>query len=492
MPSYPTRGFRVSFGTRLLSFFALIGALLCAAGALFFASTSASEKLLNRQRELSLEVDRIADRWPRPSEGTVESSAFQFQVLSPKASVLWDSQDASRRNRVLQEAHPFLQFVRNHTQSQGETPFLAPGSGLEFQGAFRRLEDGTLILGAFPQSSIRETWFSALFLGIRFSMILLGIGITLAALGVGRMLRPLRALVDSSLKAEEGSTESFFEESTRDEFGDLARGFRSLQDRVQVLLAGEARSSRMEEEVNIAAEIQSRLLPPPELRFDTCEVRSFYQSATETGGDFWGCFEAEGVIFLYVGDVTGHGLPSALVTAGVRGSLSPLIKAGSSAPTLRSILAAANRAVSQIGSGEMQMTLFVAAYEQQTGSLKYSSAGHPPAWLFRRESLPASELLQARGPRLGEEPEYAGAEENEVRIHPGDTLMLYTDGILHPLGTESGVEGRIRWKEKIGTLLLESEPLEKAKTAIEFQLFEATGGQPPADDITFTLMRVHR
>jgi sigma-B regulation protein RsbU (phosphoserine phosphatase) len=250
----------------------------------------------------------------------------------------------------------------------------------------------------------------------------------------------------------------------------------------------------MEEEVNIAAEIQSRLLPPPEVRLGPCEVQSHYQSATETGGDFWGCFESGGKVYLYVGDVTGHGLPSALVTAGVRGSLATLIKPDGvsppSAPTLKQILSTANLAVWDIGGGELQMTLFVAVYDPSSGSLHYAGAGHPPAWIFRKSVEDKSSILHSRGTRLGEGPTLSVIDENSTSLENGDTLLLYTDGMLTPKGEDLTAEHRTSFRATIAGILAKEPSLERSKTAIEFLLFEATGGAPPADDITFALMRV--
>jgi serine phosphatase RsbU (regulator of sigma subunit) len=77
-----------------------------------------------------------------------------------------------------------------------------------------------------------------------------------------------------------------------------------------------------------------------------------------------------------------------------------------------------------------------------------------------------------------------------VDFNPGDTLLLYTDGLLTPMGEDLTAENRTALRGTISEILDRENTLEKSKTAIEFLLFEATQGAPPADDITFALMRV--
>jgi serine phosphatase RsbU (regulator of sigma subunit) len=182
------------------------------------------------------------------------------------------------------------------------------------------------------------------------------------------------------------------------------------------------------------------------------------------------------------------------VTAGVRGALATLIKKDgeepSSPPTLKEILDTANLAVWDIGGGELQMTLFVSVLDPSDGSLHYAGAGHPPAWLFRKSDGGKSSILHSRGTRLGEGPSLSVIDENKVSFRQGDTLLLYTDGLLTPMGEDLTAENRTALRGKISGILDREEHLERSKTAIEFLLFEATQGNPPADDITFALMRV--
>ncbi len=484
----------VSIGARLLSV-TLVLQVLAVSSAVIASSWHRAEEVMNHEeRHLAHHIDRLVWNWQQGTSAWSAPEGVHFQLLSSDLKVLVDTADPKRVGKRLVRPHPFIERALLTRSERGAIRFPVPGERLESYGYFVLLPDRSLALGSIPGTRFMREFRAGLVDQGRLALFLGGCTLILTLLLFRSLLRPLRELSLALEQAENGRLDVELPEPGRDETGTLIRVTGLLIERIRVLLAGEARSSRMEEEVNIAAEIQSRLLPPPEVRLGTCEVQSHYQSATETGGDFWGCFESGDRIYLYVGDVTGHGLPSALVTAGVRGSLATLLKKDGEGPpdppSLKQILDTANLAVWDIGGGELQMTLFVAVYEPSKGLLHYAGAGHPPAWLFKRDQVDGSSILHSRGSRLGEGPALPVMDEHSVAFGPGDTVMLYTDGILTPRGEDLTAEHRSAFRNSIAGILHSESNLERSKTAIEFKLFEATGGAPPADDITFALMRV--
>ncbi len=477
----------VSIGARLLFVTFILQVLSVSILVVSSSWKKAGEMMEYENRNLIHHVDRFVTTGSGP-EG------MSFQHLAPDLRILADTSDPKRVGKRLAQPHPFLERVLKTGVERGSVRFAIPNERFESYGYFVFLPDRSLVLGSIPGHKFQNSFQKSLVELSRIGLFLGGITLLITLFLFRSLLRPLRELTLAMEQAENGSLEVSLPKPGGDETGVLIRVSGVLIERIRMLLAGEARSSRMEEEVNIAAEIQSRLLPPPEVRLGNCEVQSHYQSATETGGDFWGCFESGGKVYLYVGDVTGHGLPSALVTAGVRGSLATLIQPDGisppSTPTLKQILSTANLAVWDIGGGELQMTLFVSVFDPSTGTLHYTGAGHPPAWIFRKTDAEKSSILHSRGTRLGEAPTLSVIDENSTHMEKGDTLLLYTDGMLTPKGEDLTAEHRTSFRATIAAILAKEESLERSKTAIEFLLFEATGGTPPADDITFALMRV--
>ena len=80
----------------------------------------------------------------------------------------------------------------------------------------------------------------------------------------------------------------------------------------------------LEGELDIASTVQQTLIPPIFYEGDGLEVHSYYQAASRCGGDWWGIFRVRNRVCIAIGDATGHGLPSALITAGARSCLSML------------------------------------------------------------------------------------------------------------------------------------------------------------------------
>jgi sigma-B regulation protein RsbU (phosphoserine phosphatase) len=326
-------------------------------------------------------------------------------------------------------------------------------------------------------------------------LILLGLSMVLFAIAIWRSLAPLRVLSAATEGVANGNLDLVDSPNRLDEVGKIQQSLRSIVDRTRMLLAGEAQNSRIVEEVNIAAEIQTKLLPPAEVKTTRFEIQSHYQSATETGGDYWGYIESFNHVILYVGDVTGHGIPSALVTAGVRGCFSALAHRYQMNPTLipntPEILALADQAVKDTGRGELHMTLFVLIINLENGQVEFTSAGHPPALLFRNQDGKVSaETLHNRGPRLGESGVFTPGEPSQTSLKKGDTLFLYTDGLFEDGDTNGRSIDKAILKEKISNGLETGKTLDEVKTALEFDLFEIHRGNPTRDDITFCLMRL--
>jgi PAS domain S-box-containing protein len=153
-----------------------------------------------------------------------------------------------------------------------------------------------------------------------------------------------------------------------------------------------------------------------------------YRSASEeahVGGDFYDLFALEeGRVGLLVGDVAGHGIQAATTASLVRETVRAY--ALDEADPAQ-VVAKTNRALLLRFSASRFTTLLFASLETRTGRLWFSSAGHPPALLRRGSGL--VERLRAPGPPVGVFDD-ASYEGRDVQLSPGDTLLLYTDGVI--------------------------------------------------------------
>jgi serine phosphatase RsbU (regulator of sigma subunit) len=201
--------------------------------------------------------------------------------------------------------------------------------------------------------------------------------------------------------------------------------------------------------LNVAQEVQQSLLPrrpPKEERFDMAGS-SLY--CDETGGDYFDYIElprmGSDTYAIVVGDVSGHGISSALLMAGVRAYLRGRVtQAGSVAEMISDV----NRLVSADTIETNQfMTLFFLVMEAQTGRITWVRAGHDPALLYS----PAEdqfEKLEGQGLPLGVEESWHYRDYTQT-IRPGQILVLTTDGVLEAHNEEGEMFGRDRLKEII-------------------------------------------
>lgn len=227
-----------------------------------------------------------------------------------------------------------------------------------------------------------------------------------------------------------------------------------MSNRIQDLLTESIERVRIEGELAIASTVQKTLLPPPEFRNESVHIYSHYKSASECGGDWWGFFEVGDKIVLLIADATGHGLPSALITAAARSCFSVLHRFAEATPTFPfspgNLLSYANRVIYESASGTMMMTLFAGIVDFSTGRLTYASAGHNPPWLFQHNGTGyAMKSLHSRGIRLGETAECSDFEEKWVPIRPHDLLFLYTDGIMEGKNKHGEMYGKRQVKKTI-------------------------------------------
>lgn len=187
-----------------------------------------------------------------------------------------------------------------------------------------------------------------------------------------------------------------------------------------------ARDAALDEQRTIALELQRSMLPDlPE--FDGIAIDAGYvpaQGQMSVGGDWFDVVEmGDGRVAVSVGDVAGHGLRSAAIMGQLRSAVRSLALAREGPAEA---LVGLDRFISTI-AGRPLATVVYATFDRASGRLRFAAAGHPPPLLARADGT-TEYLEDGRSPLLGVA---TGARpEGEVTLQPGDTLILYTDGLV--------------------------------------------------------------
>jgi serine phosphatase RsbU (regulator of sigma subunit) len=181
---------------------------------------------------------------------------------------------------------------------------------------------------------------------------------------------------------------------------------------------------RIEQELQVARQIQQALLPEATPQLDGWELTTYYEPAREVGGDFYDFLEFEdGRVGLVVGDATGKGMPAALVMATTRGTLRAVVQ---SVESPGEVLARVNEALVAEVPQNMFVTCLYAILDPKRTSLRYANAGHDLPYLHHSGEC---EELRARGMPLGLMPAMS-YEEKEIELDVGEGVFFYSDGLV--------------------------------------------------------------
>jgi len=203
---------------------------------------------------------------------------------------------------------------------------------------------------------------------------------------------------------------------------------------------------RLAIQMSIAADIQQSLLPDTPPRFDGIELAGWSKPCDETGGDYFDYLPIEGPrVVVVVGDVSNHGIGAALLMTTARAFLRSMLKPGCELPD---VLARTNALLLADMQADRFMTLIAVEIDLDSRVLTYSSAGHEPPLLYHVSSDSFDEL-HSTGLPLGvfDSGEFPCAEP--IELHPGDVVILTTDGIWEAHNAAGERFGRDRLREII-------------------------------------------
>jgi len=246
------------------------------------------------------------------------------------------------------------------------------------------------------------------------------------------------------------------------------------------LLEESLEKRRMEEDMRMAAEIQTGLLPRGAPDIPGYELNGINQPCRTVGGDYYDFATEDGSVYVALGDVSGKGTGAALLMTVLRAA----VRGHWMEDSLADAVARINRTVCQNVPSNKFVTFFVARLDPASGKITYVNAGHNPPLLVREDG--EVELLTEGGIVLGLF-EGLSYDAGSVEMRPGDTLLAYSDGVTETWSPEGDEFG----EDKLTALVVERRDLDaqSLQDAIlqEIERFEAGAGA--TDDRTLVVLR---
>jgi len=242
---------------------------------------------------------------------------------------------------------------------------------------------------------------------------------------------------------------------------------------------------RQEQELAIASEIQSSLLPKKLPQGTGLEISAINIMARSVGGDYYDCVvNPSRQLAFVIADVMGKGIPAALLMATVRAVWRSNVMMNSKSPD--ETLSILNQVVySDFSSTERFVTMFSALYAPDTSTLKYTNSGHNPP-LYLPKGSNKCEELDTDGMLIGVMPDskYSAAERV---LSEGDLIVIYTDGIV-----EAERDEELFGTERLKELIIQNRSctVEDIQDKIISAVKEYTKVEPQSDDITLMVLRV--
>jgi phosphoserine phosphatase RsbU/P len=331
----------------------------------------------------------------------------------------------------------------------------------------------------------------AVFLGI-FLLVIAGTFLVVVIVGIlfstgltRSLTRSVHDLYIGTKKVEAGDFSHRIPIRTKDQLSELATSFNNMTQRVEQLISEVKEKEKLESELEIARQVQAQLFPREVPKLQTLELMGVCHPARIVSGDYYDFIPLDGrSTALIIGDIAGKGISAALLMASVQSSLHAqltIVKNG--ALSTATVVSRLNRQLYENTSPEKYATFYCGLYDDQSGSLAYTNAGHLAPILIRRRDVIR---LESNGMAVGMFPE-SPYEQNIIQLSVGDLLTAFTDGI-----TESeNVRGEQFGEERLSELLIKyrDRPLDEIIRIVTDAVRDWASDIEKQDDITILLAR---
>jgi serine phosphatase RsbU (regulator of sigma subunit) len=286
-----------------------------------------------------------------------------------------------------------------------------------------------------------------------------------------------------AIKAVQRGAEDYLVKGRMDASG-LVRAIRYAIERTRRRFA-EHTLRATEVKLRMARQIQQKLFPAASPALAGYDIAGGAYCAEATGGDYFDYIPMTGGgLGVVIADVSGHGFGPALLMASTRAYLRALAQTHSS---VADILTLANRFLAEEMPEDCFVTLLLARLDPPGRALVYASAGHPTGYLLDAAGQVKTQL-ESTGIPLGIEPDGAFFNSPEIRLEPGDLVLLLTDGIIEARAGDEGHFGLGRAFDVVRRH--RDRPAREVITELYLAVRDFCRDKSPLDDVTAIVVKV--
>jgi serine phosphatase RsbU (regulator of sigma subunit) len=208
-------------------------------------------------------------------------------------------------------------------------------------------------------------------------------------------------------------------------------------------------AARLQQQLEFAETVQRQLLPAVDLQIPGLDVAVAYLASNKVGGDYYDVFDmAPHAVGVVIADVSGHSIASGLLMTAARSAIRLLFRRTSQPAKILQQLN--DTLYGDLDQTDLFISIFLAIIDCEAHVVRYASAGHNPSLLYR-QATGAVLPLDATGFLIGFAPD-ASFDECEHPFGPGDTLVLYTDGITEARSPDEAFYGEHRLHTRVAEI----------------------------------------
>ena len=363
-------------------------------------------------------------------------------------------------------------------------PLRDPGTG-------RGSQPLTVVLNSTPRNVLHQLFTSAgeidtsvwvalfVFAALLFDVYL--VATLMAVFMIFSLSRAVNRMSQATDAVRRGDFSARIPVKRHDQVGDLQRSFNEMTVNLETLVASAAQKEILENEIEIARDVQKSLIPRDLPGGEGVEFATLFEPSAAIGGDYFDVLRlSEDELAVIIADVSGHGLSTGLRMAMLKAALLILVEQTREPEDILRRL----DAVVRNGNTRVFVTATLTLINLRTGTLRIHNAGHPPTYLLRGGEV--EEILLPGSPLGGLGQTYG---RDERPLHRGDVLVWLSDGLIEASnagGEPFGYDAVLKALKGTGK---GGDNAADVRNRLLAAVDRYVGDEPPSDDRTLVVMR---